>query len=150
MQESLIIETQLDFYRKGGAGCLFAAHAAKDPTAFEWRLSICDVDIDQVSSLVRSAITSVDISTQSILFPSVIKEVDFKNLLIFLKNSTVFFLEQDDEFQESVCLGFRLPVGKEKSYVTGFGGFNFLPKTRRSVFTEITFRTKPRPPLSML
>lgn len=145
MQESIIIEAQLDFYRKGGAGCLFAAHAAKDPTTFEWRLSICDVDMNQVKSLVQSAIMSVDISTQSILFPSVIKAADLKNLLTLLRNSGILLLEQEEEFQESMCLGFRLPVGKEKSYVTGFGGFDFLPKTRRSVFTEITFRTKPRP-----
>jgi hypothetical protein len=35
MQESIVIETQLEFYRRGGAGCLFAAHAAKNPQAFE-------------------------------------------------------------------------------------------------------------------
>ena len=30
--------------------------------------------------------------------------------------------------------------------MTGFGNFNFLPKTRQSVFTEIMFRSKARPP----
>ena len=31
MQEHVIVETQLEFYKKGGAGCLFAAHAAREP-----------------------------------------------------------------------------------------------------------------------
>ena len=29
--------------------------------------------------------------------------------------------------------------------MTGFGGFDFLPETRQAVFTEIVFRSKPRP-----
>jgi hypothetical protein len=53
---------------------------------------------------------------------------------------------QEQEYMESICVGYRVNLGDNlTSWVTGFGGFDFLPKTRQSVFTEITFRSKPRP-----
>ena len=44
-----------------------------------------------------------------------------------------------------MCLGYRVKVGGLKSFLTGFGNFEFFPRTRQSVFVEITFRCKPRP-----
>jgi len=44
MQDQRVVETQLEFYRKGGAGCLFAAHVAGDPIKYGWRLSVSKVD----------------------------------------------------------------------------------------------------------
>lgn len=45
----------------------------------------------------------------------------------------------------AMCLGYRMQVGDLKSWVTGFGNFDFLPKTSQAPYAEITFRTKPRP-----
>lgn len=146
MQEQTIIETQLEFFRKGKAGCLFAAYAARDPSRFGWRLSVSDVGQAQIEELIQSAISLEDVSTQSIIFPSVVKWEDLKKLLVVLKEVSSVSLEQEEEFEDSVCLGYRIQVGELKSWVTGFGGFDFFPKTRQSVFTEITFRVKLRPP----
>jgi hypothetical protein len=54
-------------------------------------------------------------------------------------------LEQKEEFDDSMCLGYRVAVGDLTSWMTGFGPFAFLPKTRQAPFTEIIFRSKPRP-----
>ncbi len=146
MQEQAIIETQLEFFRKGGAGCLFAAYAAKDPERFGWKLTVSEVEKVQIGELIRSAIALESVSTQSIIFPSVLKWEDLRHLLLTLKETPLVSLEQEEEFSGSICLGYRIAVGDLKSWVTGFGSFDFLPKTRQTVFTEITFRSKPRPP----
>ncbi|MBI5405734.1 hypothetical protein HY972_01730 [Candidatus Kaiserbacteria bacterium] len=145
MQEQAIIETQLEFYRKGGAGCLFAAHAARDPSKYEWRLSVSNVDKVRIEELIQSAISLAGVSTQSIIFPSVMEQEDLKNLLLTLKETSSVSLEQEEEFEGAVCLGYRVNVGDLKSWMTGFGSFDFFPKTRQAVFAEIVFRTKPRP-----
>lgn len=145
MQEGVIIETQLEFYRKGGAGCLFAAHAARDPSKYEWRLSVSNVDKVRIEELIQSAVSQSDVSTQSIIFPSIVVREDLKSLLLILKETPSVFLEQEEEFEGTMCLGYRINIGGLKSWMTGFGNFDFFPKTRQAVFTEIVFRTKPRP-----
>ena len=146
MLEEAIIEAQLEFFKKGGAGCLFAAHAARDPAKFEWRLSVLsEVKATLIEDLVESAIIAKNVSTQSIIFPSILELDDLRHLLEVLKNVPSISIEQEEEFMGMICLGYRIKVGNLKPWVTGFGGFNFLPKTRQSVFTEITFRSKPRP-----
>lgn len=145
MLDQAVIETQLEFFRKGKAGCLFAAHAAGDPERYDWRLSVSAVDKTQIESLIQSAIALENISTQSIIFPSIVTWEDLKQLLLLLKETPLITLEQEEDFADSVCLGYRIQVGEMKSWVTGFGSFDFLPKTRQAVFTDITFRSKPRP-----
>ncbi|MBP9842501.1 MAG: hypothetical protein KBC62_00695 [Candidatus Pacebacteria bacterium] len=137
--------TQLEFYKRGGAGCLFAAHAATNPAKYEWRLSISEVNAAQIESIVQSAIALHGVSTQSIIFPSVVHVKSFKNLLATLQKVPSFFLEQEQEFENMICLGFRVKIDDMMSWVTGLGSFTFLPKTRQAVFTEIVFRSKPRP-----
>lgn len=146
MNERSIIETQLSFYRTGGAGCLFAAHAARDPEKYEWRLSISEVDTVQIEGIIQSAITLWEVSTQNILFPSVMREIELMNLLQVFEQVPSISIGQVKEHMGEICVGFRiaLPDGLT-SWVTGFGGFDFLPKTRQAIFTEITFRAKPRP-----
>ncbi|OGI15227.1 MAG: hypothetical protein A3E38_02905 [Candidatus Moranbacteria bacterium RIFCSPHIGHO2_12_FULL_54_9] len=145
MQEQAVIDVQLEFFKKGGAGCLFAAYAARDPVKFGWRLSVSEIEKTQIENLVQSAVSLEDVSTQSLIFPSVIKWDDLENLLSVLKETSIFSLEQKEEFCGTMCLGYRVQVGVWKSWVTGFGSFDFLPKTRQAVFTEITFRVKLKP-----
>lgn len=140
-----VIKTQLEFYKRGGAGCLFAAHAANNPSKFEWRLSVSDVDEEKIEFLVQEAVILPDVSTQSIIFPSVIHVSELKYLLTVLQKVPSFFLEQEQEHEKMMCLGFRVRIGGKVSWITGLGGFSFLPKTRQAVFTEIVFRSKPRP-----
>jgi len=145
MQEEVIIETQLEFYRKGNAGCLFAAHAAADPAKFEWRLSVSEASTNSIEKIIHEAISVPDISMQSIIFPSVLTDFDLKKLLFLMRDSPLFTLGQEQELGDLVCLGYRIRVEDKVSWVTGFGNFGFLPKTRQAVFTEIVFRSKPRP-----
>ncbi len=145
MRARAIIETQLEFYRKGKAGCLFLAHAAGNPSKFEWRLSVCRAKKNNIEKLIQSAISLPDISTQSIIFPSVVTNEDFKDFLSILRETSLVFLEQEEKFEDAMCLGYRVQVNDLKSWMTGFGNFDFFAKTRQSVFMEIVFRSKPRP-----
>ncbi len=145
MQDQDVVDTQLEFYRKGKAGCLFLAHAAGDPAKYEWRLSVARPDPEEIEFVIQSAVTLSDFSTQSIIFPSVITEGDLIALFRVLNKTPSFSIGQRKRFKGMVCLGYRIKIGEMTSWVTGFGGFNFLPKTRQAVFTELTFRTKPRP-----
>lgn len=145
MLNQSVIKTQLEFYKRGGAGCLFAAHAANNPSKYEWRLSVCEADPEKIEVLVQEAIMLPTVSTQSIIFPSVIHSRELKNLLSVLQEVPSFFLEQEEKYENMMCLGFRARINDKVSWVTGLGGFSFLPKTRQAVFTEIVFRCKPRP-----
>lgn len=140
-----VIETQLAFYKRGGAGCLSAAHAAHNPSRYAWRLSVCEPDAEKIDGLVREAITLPAVSTQSIIFPSVIHAKELQDLLYVLRKVPSFSLEQEEEYEKMMCLGFRACINDKVSWITGLGGFSFLPKTRQAVFTEIVFRCKPRP-----
>lgn len=145
MISNSIIQAQLDFYRKGNSGCLFAAHAANNPERYEWTLTVSDASLASIEDIVARSIGDENTSTQSIIFPSVVNEADLVLLLSTLKESQFFSLGQREEYSEEVCLGFRVHVGDLKSWLTGFGNFNFLPLTRQALFTEIVFRTKKRP-----
>jgi len=145
MEDRVVIETQLEFYRNGRAGCLFAAHAAKSPEDYGWRFSVCDINAEYIEILIQSAITDASVSTQSIIFPRVISRDDLLELLSILATVPSVILEQQELFEDAICLGYRIKVDDLVSWATGFGGFGFLPKTRQAVFTEIVFRSKPRP-----
>lgn len=145
MLSQSVIKTQLEFYKRGGAGCLFAAHAAHNPCKYEWRLSVCEASPEKIEGIVQEAIALPAVSTQSIIFPSVIHAKELGVLLSVLHEVPSFFLEQEEEYEKMMCLGFRARIGEKVSWVTGLGGFTFLPKTRQAVFTEIVFRCKPRP-----
>jgi hypothetical protein len=81
MPSRLVIETQLEFYRKGGAGCLFAVHAAQNPKKYGWRLSVTATDVAQIVAIAHDALTDETISTQSIILPSVVNPDDLVRLL---------------------------------------------------------------------
>ena len=146
MKEEDIINAQLEFFKKGKTGCLFAAYAARDPKRFEWKFSISDINPGNIEKIIQDAITAPDISTQSIIFPTVLTLENLKYLLRSFSSVPSLSLEQCEEYLGAMCLGYRIKVGSLTSWVTGFGGFDFLPKTRQSMFTEITFRSKHRPP----
>lgn len=145
MNTEQIIKTQLAFYREGNAGYLFAAHASAEPEKFGWHLAVTDVDQKQIETLIQSAIGNEKVSTQSIIFPKVLVWDDLKKLLLVLVKTKSVFLGQEDECEGSICLGYRLRIEDDTSWILGFGGFDFLPKTRQSLFTEIVFRCKPKP-----
>lgn len=145
MIKKRIIEDQLAFYRRGNAGCLFAAHAADDPEKFGWRFSVSEADPQHIEALICEAINDDKISTKSIIFPKVIMRDDLRDLLLSFKKVGSIFLGSAERCEDSVCLAYRVRVGEETSWMLGFGPFDFLPNTRQALFTEITFRCKPKP-----
>jgi len=145
MLDEAVIQTQLDFYRRGGAGCLFAAHAAGDANKYGWRMSVESVDKASIEARVASAIAAPNVSLQSIIFPSIVTDDHLLDLLAVLNDSSSFLLELTGRVEESVCLGYRVKIDDAVSWVTGFGSFDFFPETRQATFVEIVFRTKPRP-----
>lgn len=144
-EEASIVERQLEFYRRGEAGCLFAAHASLNPDRFEWKFSVTRPESSRLEEIIRLAMTDNRISTQSIILPEVTTVDKLRVFLEILGNTKYCLLEQEEESFESICLGYRMKIGELKSLVTGFGNFDFLPKTRQAPYTEITFRSKPRP-----
>ncbi len=104
MLSKLVIKTQLEFYKRGDAGCLFAAHAASNPDKYEWRLSVSEVDVAQIESIVQDAMTLSSVSTQSIIFPSVIHVNELKELLDALQKTPSFFLDQNGVNERSMNL----------------------------------------------
>ena len=145
MNDEKIINNQISFYKSGGAGCLFAAHAAGDPEHYEWKFDVSEQDVKQVADAVYHAVAAPKVSTLSLLIPSITTVDDLVIFLQSLNDTDPFYLESEERFSESVCLGFRAKIGELVSWVTGFGNFSFLPLTRQAPCVELTIRTKPRP-----
>lgn len=141
-----ILERQRQFYARRHAGCLFAAMAARDPEKYGWRrVLVPELSADAIDRVTSEAINAPDTSTLSLLFPRVTTARDLLALVELLKTCTTISLAMVEEFGESTCLGFRALVGDKKSFVTGFGDFDFLPRTRRAPCVELVTRVKPRP-----
>ena len=136
---------QLHFYRTSRAGCAFAAVAAKNPLRYGWIQVITAPESEAINSEIQKAISDNTITTLSLIFPSITTNKDLVLFLQTLRVCPAIFFEHETLYEESVCVGIRVKVGEIKSWVSGFGNYDFLPETRRTPYTEITFRVKPRP-----
>ena len=143
-----VIADQLKFYERGGAGCLFASAASKKPAKYGWELRafLPQEGEARIEEQVQSVILDPNVNTASLIFPTVHSPKTLIELVYGLAESTRFQIEQDRLFNNLRCLGLRARIGEGlKSWVTGFGPFEFLPLTRQAPYTEITLRTKQRP-----
>lgn len=140
-----IKQAQMDYFSQMKAGCAFAAVAARDPSKYGWEQKVVEMHHGTIDDQIHQGINDSKVTTLSLIFPAV-REIDH---LIELTNElqlcSQVFLEQCVLFENAYCMGFRVRMGDCVSWVSGFGDFNFFPKTRRTPFTEITFRVKPRP-----
>jgi hypothetical protein len=127
------------------AGCLFAATAAHDPSKYGWCHRVVRADPGEIDAAIHAAIGDGNVTTLSLLFPAVCSPEELLGLVGALKSCKLLILEQTVPYGQTVCLGFRAMIGVLRSYVTGFGDFDFLPPTRRTPYVEITMRVKPRP-----
>lgn len=118
MQDQAVIETQLEFYRKGKAGCLFLAHAAGNPAEYDWRLSVCTPESEEIEKLVQSAVALPKVSTQSIIFPSVMEADDLIHLFRVLRGMPSFSLGQKKRFKGE-CLS-RVPPANRRADLVGY------------------------------
>lgn len=143
-----VIERQLAWYRERRAGCTFAAYAARFPENLGWRHRILRRDEISPASLdqtVRWGVDDPEVELLSILLPTVEGDEDLMTLVRTLRLTKEIWLERDVPFDSHRCLGYRARVGLLKSWISGFGPYNFLPKTRQAPCTELSIRTKPRP-----
>lgn len=145
MNTKAIIQAQQEFFRKHKAGCGFAALAAKDPARYGWVQKIVEADYTVIELEIRKAIADASVTTLSLILPDVTTEQDLVRLVDELQLCPSVILEQKIFFEDTLCLGFRVKVGNNLSWISGFGNFEFFPPTRRTPFTEIAFRVKPRP-----
>lgn len=140
-----ILARQLRHVAERRIGCLFAAVAAKAPVKYGWIHDFAAVSAEQIDNSLSRAIDDPSVSTLSLLFPSVRTTEHLLDLLAELDRCKLVFLESSDEFEGNKCFAYRARVGTLFSYVTGFGDFKFLPKTRQTPYVELTMRVKPRP-----
>lgn len=145
MEADLIKRLQLEFFRRNLAGCAFAALAAKEPERYGWYQRVVEAASSAIEGELGAAIDDKRVTMISLIFPRVRSAPDLFALCHDMSECGNIVLEQDVIFRNSRCLGFRLRVGPALSWITGFGNFGFLPETRRTPYTEITVRTKPRP-----
>lgn len=143
-KEGLLVSEQLAFYRRNGTGCGFAAIASRDPRRFGWRHEICEADSEEFDRVLSQVAGSASVSTLSILLPTVRDVRGLERLILEwakLARNTVEVLVEN----ETIFVGLRHYLDVEKSWVSGFGPFDFLPGTRRAPCTELVLRVKPRP-----
>jgi hypothetical protein len=144
---SRIIAAQLEFFKQGKAGCIFAAIAARNPTKFGWAQKVVQVHTkEMIDDQIREAIDDREVSMLSLIFPNVTTPANLLNLIRTLQQCKYVFLEQDINYEGVHCLGLRGRINSLTSWITGFGPFEFFQQTRQSPYTEITLRVKPRPP----
>lgn len=139
----------MEFYRRNGAGCAFAAAAAKNPERYGWRQYVLAPDSSQINCAFQDAIGCPEVSTASFIFPSVNTLDGVVELINVLSTTDPFFIESDEYIDGYRCIAIRAKAGQALSWISGFGPFDDFPITRRSPFVEIAFRVKPRPPYKL-
>ena len=145
MNSTDVIAAQLDFYRRNMAGCSFAAFAAVDPRKYGWSQKVITQNSASIDAAVEESIASAETTMVSLIFADICTFERLISLVNTLQTCSYIFLEQNVVFDGFHCLGFRVKVGSVISWISGFGPFDLFPATRRSKFTEIAFRVKPRP-----
>lgn len=139
------VNHQRSFYSRGDAGCIFAKLAARNPAKYGWDLQIATLTPEDIDQLSYDAINDPQVTTLSLLFPGIHTYEQLKKLVETLELCTMIFLEMDAIDGDVRCLGFRAQVGDLKSWIAGFGPFDFFAQTRQAPYTELVFRVKPRP-----
>lgn len=140
-----IIDAQMEFFRKGKSGCSFAAFAARDPKHFEWHHRVVLPDqYATVQAIVAEAILDDEVSTLALVFPDVDTDEKLDEILPVL-NGDFLFLHHCLNTEANCCFRFRARVGDDEAFVSGFGPFDYMPKTRRTPYTSLIFRVSPRP-----
>lgn len=150
MNEDAILSAQMDFYRRNRAGCAFAAFAAKDPRRYGWAQSVCAPSASDIDTVIRAGITDAAVTTISVILPAITTADALLAFALELRHSRLIVLGHKDQFEDSLCLGFRALVPPKLSWISGFAPFSFMPVTRRAPFVELALRVKPRPAYTVI
>ena len=82
-----VIEEQIEFYRKGNSGCIFAKYAAFNCRMHKWKNIIIEDVIKDINNTIKKAILNDNIVILNLIFPSVRTTKDLINLIDQLKTS---------------------------------------------------------------
>ena len=146
MSNQEIISKQIEFFRKGQAGCQFAARVSENPIQYGWRHIVVEpFDIVKIDKIVNES--AVDSSTKqlSLLFPQIRTRQDHEQLLSGLDESNIFHIESEIEYNGFRLICLRAKILQKNSWVSGFAPLDFLPETREAPCTELVFRVKDKP-----
>ncbi|WHU00926.1 hypothetical protein [Sphingomonas sp. NIBR02145] len=145
MSDDEIVTSQLEFFAKNSSGCAFAAMAAREPEKYEWAHQIVNQgSLPDLDSIIDKAIEDPAISTLSLVFPHVTDLDALSSLLPALQGERIYLHDLHDT-AENRCYRFRARIGEDESFISGFGPYEHLPMTRRTPYTSIVMRVKPRP-----
>jgi len=144
VDDDTVKELQRQFFSRNKAGCAFAAYAARRPARYGWKSVVLSVQPDRIAHQLQSAIADPEAQAISMLFPSV-ESVEALMALTGACVETGLFLDEGYEEDSTLFVRLRARVGTDVSWVTGFGPFEFLPRTRQAPYCELTIRVKPRP-----
>lgn len=120
-------QAQWEFYAQGGAGCVFAALAAREPGRYGWIQKEARCEPRLIHELIEEEVEREETSMVSLVFP----EVRTADQLVHLVNCLAEIPKMRVEvtpFGDFVCVGFRYLMHGAKSWVSGFGDYDFLPK----------------------
>lgn len=140
-----VARKQLEFFQRNKAGCAFAALAAKNPEQYGWCRYVLTPNPVVINALTQASINQPGVNMVSLIIPDVASEAELMRLILLLGACEAYLIEQNTLCDGALCIGIRVRAYGALSWVSGFGPFDFLPETRRTPFTELTFRTKPRP-----
>ena len=140
-----ILKKQLKFYQKKKSGCMFASICAKNPIKHGWKHFIMtEYEHQKIDTIIAESINNVEIQLVSFVFPAIKTVQELLLLVVTLKKCKNITMEFQ-KFDKMGCLGFRVSIGKNQSWMLGFGNFAFFKPTRQSPYTELVFRVKQRP-----
>lgn len=141
-----IVSKQLDYYKHGLAGCKFAEYAANNPGRSGWNHIVMEsLSAKKIDSEVDRAVKDNKINQLSIVLPNIKTKSDLENMVSVLRESKVFFFEEDEEYDGYRLIKLRARILGKIAWVSGFAPLDFLPKTRQSPSTELVLRVKDKP-----
>lgn len=145
MKTQEIINKQLLFHKRGKAGCAFSSIASRKPQYYEWDHKVFQFfDSKSIDEAITNYINSKNVSTLSLIFPEVKTIYELCSLIHTLENCKTITSVRS-KYENFQCFGLRIKVKDKLSWVTGFGPYSFFPETRKTPYTEITFRVKEKP-----
>jgi hypothetical protein len=123
----VVTRSQLKFFRGNGAGCAFAAIAARKPRKYGWFHVVSALDPISIDQAIERSISDSQTTTLSLIFKDCQTSEHLQELVILLQRCRHIFLGQDVTYEGFRCLGFPCL----ESWPDGAGRFQRDSASRR-------------------
>lgn len=157
----LVMAIHHHWHHLGQTGCRFAQLLRKNPEETGWQIevipgsdekAISPEALDHAKQTVELAIQDVNSEMISLIFPGVTSPNSLISLINSLNTLSGWIVVASEEPIETdlrgplINIAIRVVLNNDSvlSWILGFGPFEFLAATRRSPFTELAIRTKPK------